>query len=166
MFIATLFTIAKTWKQPKCPSTEEWINKMWYMCVLSCFTYVWLFVTPFTIAHQAFLSLVLSRQEYCSGLLCPPPGHLPNPGIESRSPAWQVDSLPLVPVGKPFLSSLFWNLSCESIRPLFDRIYKGMSLMWCKPPPRCCQALAVRTVGQVIIVVHLLRVLFVIVLNI
>ena len=31
MFIASLFTIARTWKQPKCPSTEEWIKKMWYM---------------------------------------------------------------------------------------------------------------------------------------
>ena len=31
MFIAALFTIAKTWKQPKCPLTEEWIKKMWYM---------------------------------------------------------------------------------------------------------------------------------------
>ena len=30
MFTAALFTIAKTWKQPKCPSTEEWIKKMWY----------------------------------------------------------------------------------------------------------------------------------------
>ena len=30
MFIAALFTIAKTWKQPKCPSTEGWIKKMWY----------------------------------------------------------------------------------------------------------------------------------------
>ena len=30
MFIAALFTIAKTWKQPKCPLTEEWIKKMWY----------------------------------------------------------------------------------------------------------------------------------------
>ena len=30
MFIAALFTIAKIWKQPKCPSTEEWIKKMWY----------------------------------------------------------------------------------------------------------------------------------------
>ena len=29
MFIATLFTIAKTWKQPKCPSTDDWIRKMW-----------------------------------------------------------------------------------------------------------------------------------------
>ena len=31
MFIAALFAIAKTWKQPKCPSTEEWIMKMWYI---------------------------------------------------------------------------------------------------------------------------------------
>ena len=31
MFIATLFTIARSWKQPKCPSTEEWIKKMWYI---------------------------------------------------------------------------------------------------------------------------------------
>ena len=30
MFIAALFTIAKTWKQPKCPSTDEWIKKMWH----------------------------------------------------------------------------------------------------------------------------------------
>ena len=31
MFISALFTIAKTWKQPKCPSTDEWIKKMWYI---------------------------------------------------------------------------------------------------------------------------------------
>ena len=31
MFIAALFTIAKTWKQPKCPSTDEWVKKMWYI---------------------------------------------------------------------------------------------------------------------------------------
>ena len=31
MFIAELFTVARTWKQPKCPSKEEWIKKMWYM---------------------------------------------------------------------------------------------------------------------------------------
>ena len=31
MFIAALFTIARTWKQPKCPSTEEWIKKMWHI---------------------------------------------------------------------------------------------------------------------------------------
>ena len=31
VFIVALFTIAKTWKQPKCPLTEEWIKKMWYI---------------------------------------------------------------------------------------------------------------------------------------
>jgi hypothetical protein len=31
MFIAALFIIAKSWKEPRCPSTEEWIQKMWYM---------------------------------------------------------------------------------------------------------------------------------------
>ena len=38
MFIATLFTIAKTWKQPKCPSTEEWINKMWYIYTMEYYS--------------------------------------------------------------------------------------------------------------------------------
>ena len=33
MFIAGLFTIAKTWKQPKCPLTDEWIKKMWYVSI-------------------------------------------------------------------------------------------------------------------------------------
>ena len=42
-----------------------------------------------------------SRQEYWSGLPCPSPGDLPNPGIESRSPALQVDYLPSEPPGKP-----------------------------------------------------------------
>ena len=34
MFIAALFTIAKTWKQPKCPSTEAWIKKIWYIYIM------------------------------------------------------------------------------------------------------------------------------------
>ena len=34
MFTAALFSIAKTWKQPKCPSTEEWIKKMWYIYIM------------------------------------------------------------------------------------------------------------------------------------
>ena len=52
------------------------------ICVLSCFSPVQLFVTPWTTARQAPLSLRFSRQEYWSGLLCPPPGDLPDPGIE------------------------------------------------------------------------------------
>ena len=34
MFIAALFTIARSWKQPKCPSTDKWIKKMWYIYTL------------------------------------------------------------------------------------------------------------------------------------
>ena len=34
MFIAALFTIVKTWKQPKCPSTDEWIKKLWSLCTM------------------------------------------------------------------------------------------------------------------------------------
>ena len=41
------------------------------------------------------------RQEYWSGLLCPSPGDLPNPGTEPTSPVWQVDSLPLSHLGSP-----------------------------------------------------------------
>ena len=65
---------------------------------LSC---VWLFVTPWTVAHESPLSMGFSRQEYWSGLPCPPPGDLPDPGIEPRSPALQADSLSSESPGKP-----------------------------------------------------------------
>ena len=48
--------------------------------------------TPWTVAHQASLSMGFSRQKYWSGLPRPPPGGLPNPGIEPGSPALQADS--------------------------------------------------------------------------
>ena len=38
MFIAALFTIAKTWKQPKCPSTDKWIKKMWYIYTMEYYS--------------------------------------------------------------------------------------------------------------------------------
>ena len=59
-----------------------------------------LFATPWTIARQAPLSMGFSRQEYWSGLPFPPPGDLPNPGIEPVSPSLQADSLPAEPLGK------------------------------------------------------------------
>ena len=49
--------------------------------------------TLWTVACQAPLSMVFSRQEYCSGLPCPPPGDLPHPGIEPACPTCQADSL-------------------------------------------------------------------------
>ena len=38
MFTAVLFTIAKTWKKPKCPSTDEWIKKMWYIYTMEYYS--------------------------------------------------------------------------------------------------------------------------------
>ena len=84
------------------------IEQTWYFCQksinckcalpLSC---VPLFATLSTVVRQAPLSVGLFRQEYWRGLPCPPPEDLPNPGIESRSPALQADSLPSNLPGKP-----------------------------------------------------------------
>ena len=55
------------------------------VCVLSHFSRVRLFATLWTVPHQAPLSMRFPRQEYWSGLPCPPLGDLPNPGIEPMS---------------------------------------------------------------------------------
>ena len=57
------------------------------------------FETPWTITHQAPLSMGFPRQEYWSGLPIPSPRDLPNSGMEPESPALQVDSLPLSHLG-------------------------------------------------------------------
>ena len=60
-------------------------------------------LTLWTVACQAPLSMGVSRKKYWSGLSCPPPGDLPDPGIEPASLTsnlhWQVGSLPLGPLG-------------------------------------------------------------------
>ena len=93
MFIAALFIIARTWKQPRCPSADEWIRKQWYIYTMEYYSAIkkntfesvlmrWmklepiiqgvkgerevaqlcLFVTPWTVAYQAPLSMGFSRQ--------------------------------------------------------------------------------------------------------
>ena len=69
----------------------------------SLLSHIRLFVTPWTTARQAPLSMGFSRQEYWSGWPCPPPGDLPDPGIEPLSPALQVDSLSPSHLGVPLL---------------------------------------------------------------
>ena len=66
-------------------------------------------LTPWTVARQAPLSMEFSRQEYWSRLPCPPPGDLPNLGIEPKSPALQADSLPAELPGKPGYALLYLN---------------------------------------------------------
>ena len=54
MFTAALFTIAKTWKQPRCPSTDEWINKLWYIYRMECYS---------VIKRNTFLSVLMRRMN-------------------------------------------------------------------------------------------------------
>ena len=56
MFIAALFTIAKTWKQPKCLSTDEWIKKIWCVCVCVCvyihiYIYIYIYIIKWSITQ-------------------------------------------------------------------------------------------------------------------
>ena len=72
--------------------------------MLSCFNQVGLFATLWTIACRVSLSMGFLKQECWSGFPCPPPGDFPHPGIElmsPASPAFQADSLPTEPPGKP-----------------------------------------------------------------
>ena len=88
--------------------------------LLSHFSHVQLFVTLWTIAHQASLYMGFSRQEYWNGLPFPFPGELPDPGIESKSLSLQADALLTELRRKPFIHS---------------RIYMSIPVSQFIPPP-------------------------------
>ena len=79
-------------------------------CVCKSLSRVQLFVTPWTATRQIPLSLGILQASIGSGLPCPPPGDLPNPGIEPRSPTLQVDSLPAELPGKPWSPCIFGSI--------------------------------------------------------
>ena len=87
---------------------------------------VWLFVTPWTVARQARLSMEFSRQEYWSGLPFPAPGDLPDPGTEPRSPALLVDSLPTEPPGKPIIKGYILNWVISFFKWTGDLVFKKL----------------------------------------
>ena len=87
--------------------------------VLSC---IRLFATPWTVAHQAPLSVGFSRQEYWDGLPCPPPEDLCNPGIEHKSPVLQAGSLPSELPGKPL------PILCGVVLSRFSRVQLFVTL--------------------------------------
>ena len=76
--------------------------------VLSALSCVQPFVTPWTVACEAPLSMGFSGQKYRSGLPFPSPGDLPNPGIKPRSSELP-DSLPSEPLGKPLHFSIYFS---------------------------------------------------------
>ena len=62
IFTAALFTIGKTWKQPKCPSTDEWIKKMWYMYTMEYYSAIKKNrIMPFTAKWMQLEILMLSE---------------------------------------------------------------------------------------------------------
>ena len=98
------------------------------VCVLSPSSHVPLFATPWTIAHQAPLSIGFSRQEYWSRLPCPPPGDLPDPGTEPttlKSPAL---------AGKLFTTSTTWEAlgEREATRNGIEMLAKEISASRCR----------------------------------
>ena len=106
------------------PAAPIWMNTVELICrcrlpfsthvwVLSCFSHVWLFVTPWTVALQAPLPMRFSKQEYWNGFPCPPAGDPPDPGIEPMSSALRASSLPTEPPGKPW--HLIWLLPKSSL---------------------------------------------------
>ena len=87
------------------------------VCVLSR---VQLFATPWTVAHQAPLSMEFSKQEYWSRLPFPTLGDLPNLGIKPESPALAGDSLPLCHLGSPYkIFTSCYKLNCAPLPPTF-----------------------------------------------
>ena len=67
MFIVMLFTIAKTWKQPKYPSTKGWIKKMWHVCTMEYYSAIkkneiMPFVAPWMDLEMIILSEVSQRK--------------------------------------------------------------------------------------------------------
>ena len=96
-----------------------------HACVLSHFSHVWLFVTLWTVACQAPLSMGFSRQEHWSGLPWPPPGDLPNPGIKFMSLTY-ISSPALA--GGFFTTSTTWEALYFIMHSFHSQFY---SLFYC-----------------------------------
>ena len=101
-------------------------------CLMRVLSRVWLCETPWTEALQAPLSMGFSKQEYWSGLPCPPPGDLPKPRMESAfpvSPALQEDSFPLrhqgCHGGSLLCASVLQTESC-----LFNTLFNATRAPW------------------------------------
>ena len=115
-----------------------------HACVLNCFSHVQLFVTPWTAACQAPLSMEFSSQEHWTGLPCPPPGDLLDPGIESLSlisPALVGGFIPLSLPGKLIYLYVSEKKSVSHVRlPAtlwtlqFSGIHQAVILEWVAVP--------------------------------
>jgi len=123
-----------------------------HVCVLSRFSHVWLFETLWIIARQASLSMGFCRQDYWSGLPCPPLGDLPSPGIESAflmslalagrffttATTWEAQSEDLVQFSHSVESDSLWHLSIINSQSLLklmsiESAMPSNHLILCRP---------------------------------
>ena len=93
----------------------HWIHQ------LDVLSRVWFFAIPWTIAHQASLSVGFPRQEYWSGLPFPSPRDLPDPGIKPVCPGMQVDSLPPSHWGSQLVCQWFDSLPVPAVMACFTK---------------------------------------------
>ena len=114
-------------------SSSDKVIRVLYQCFLACWAVLSHSVmsdssaTPWTAAHQVPLSMEFSQQEYWSGLPWPPPGDLPDPGIEPRSSTLQADFFTIWATRKPLFSITEYFSSYQCIF-IFINIYSN--IMW------------------------------------
>ena len=102
---------SQLWGVAPFPGTQHTQHHTFFALIPLCgqsFSCVPLFI-PWAVAHQAPLSMGFSRQEYRSGLPCPPPGDLPDPGIQHASPTLVGEFFTAGPPGKPYFPYQSFN---------------------------------------------------------
>ena len=62
MFIAALFAVARTWKQPRCPSADEWIRKLWYIYTMKCYSAIKRNTFESVLMRQTKLELIIQSE--------------------------------------------------------------------------------------------------------
>ena len=110
------------WAAARQASLSLTVSNFAQVCSVLSRSVVSSFATPWTVAAQAPLSMGFSREEYWSGVPCPPPGDLPDPRIEPMSPAAlasQANSLPLRHLGSPDLT---WKAASWISQCVFARV--------------------------------------------
>ena len=117
-------------RQMPCPQVSHVLT---CMCA-PCLSHILVFATLWTVAHQAPLSMEFSRQDYWSGLPCPPPGDLPHPGTEPMSfmsPAFSGSLFPTSTTWKAGACScqLPWELEFDNLLCRFF-YYSHMKTIW------------------------------------
>ena len=133
-------------------ANQEYQTKSLHVCVVS---FVQLFATPWTVGSSVY---GISQAEYCSGLPFPPPGDLPNPGIEPTSPALQVYPLSVNHQGRASGGDPGWaqtsispgmdpgrarshvRLAPAALSPAYQGTHGGLALLASCPSPGFCKA--------------------------